>query len=89
MKNLKMDYAGHVARGGEDWWEKRVMEWVPRKGRRKVGRPRTRLEGEIIQVEGVAWGRDAAYRSRWKRVREAYAQGWALVMLKSENFSYR
>ncbi len=66
VKKLKMDYAGHVTTGGEDRWKKRVMEWVTKEGRRKVGRPRTRWKGESIQVGGVAWGRDADYRSRWK-----------------------
>lgn len=77
-KKLKFNYAGHVARGeGGDRWERKVLEWTPRGQKRKVGRPKIRWEDEIIRHSGIAWKRTVSNRDRWKRVGEAYAQGWA------------
>lgn len=77
IKKQKFDYAGHVVRKGDESWEKRVMEWYPREGKRSRGRPKTRWEDELIQNNGICWKRDALVRDRWKRAWEAYAQGWA------------
>ncbi len=67
---------GHVARRGGGGQVGEKGSGMDAKRRiRKVGRPKTRCEGEIIQVGGVAWKRNAAYRSQWKQVGEAYAQG--------------
>ncbi len=49
IKKLKYDYVGHVARSVMDHWERKILEWVPKETKRKVGRPKTRWEGEIIQ----------------------------------------
>ncbi len=78
MKKLKFEYAGHVARGGgRDRWERKVLDWVPRGSKRKVGRPTKRWVDEIRQQADIAWGRDAQVKRCWKRVREAYALQWA------------
>ncbi len=65
------------SRRGEDRWEKIIVDWTPREGKRRVGRPKTRWEDEIINYGGVAWRRDARDRKRWANVGEAYALGWA------------
>ncbi len=76
-EKLKWSYAGHITRREEGRWEKKVLEWTPRKGKRRVGRPSTRWHDEIKSNNGIAWGRDARVRSRWKKFGEAYAQEWA------------
>ncbi len=53
------------------------MGWVPRENKRRIERPRTRWEGEIIQYAGIGWGRDARVRDRRRNVGEACAQSWA------------
>ncbi len=74
---MKMGYAGHVVRRGEHRWEKRIVNWTPREGKRRVGRLKTSWEDEIINYGGVAWRRDARDRKRWANVGEAYALGRA------------
>ncbi len=76
-KKMKVGYAGHAVRRWEDRWEKRTVDWTSREGKRRVGRPKTRSEDEIINYGGVAWRKDARDRKRWANVGEAYALGWA------------
>ncbi len=64
----------HVARSGVDRWKRKILEWSPRENKRRVGTPKIRWEGEIIQYAGIAWGRDAWVRVRWRKVGEAYAR---------------
>ncbi len=68
IKKLKFNYAGHVARGEEGRWERKVMEWYPSEGRRKPEKPATRWESEIIKHARILWGRDARVRNRCRRV---------------------
>ncbi len=77
MKKLKFDYAGHVARGGRNRWERKVLDWVSRGSKRKVRRPTLTWIDEIRQHAGIAWRRDAQVKSRWKIVEKAYARQWA------------
>ncbi len=41
VKKLKFDYAGHVAGGDENRWEKAALEWCPIDRKRKAGRPKS------------------------------------------------
>jgi hypothetical protein len=36
---LKWQWAGHISRGTDNHWDKRVLEWRPRLGKCSVGRP--------------------------------------------------
>ncbi len=53
MKKLKFNYVGHVARGG-DRRETKVLDWVSRGSKRKIGRPTIRWVDEIRQRAGIA-----------------------------------
>ena len=76
IKQLKWQWAGHVARITDNRWTKNITEWVPLEGKRKRARPKTRWEDEIVQAEGVTWARVAQDRKMWKCHEEAFIQQW-------------
>jgi hypothetical protein len=39
---LKWQWAGHISRRTDNRWDERVLEWGPRLGKRRVGRPQAR-----------------------------------------------
>ena len=53
---LKWQWADHISRRTNDCWGRRVLEWRPRIGKRKVGRPQARWNDDL--------------RSSWMRVAE-------------------
>ena len=53
IKQLKWQWAGHIARTTDNRWTRNITEWIPLEGKRKRARPKTRWEDEIVQVEGV------------------------------------
>ena len=76
IKQLKWQWAGHIARTTDNRWTRNITEWIPLEGKRKRARPKTRWEDEIVQVEGVTWARVAQDRKRWKYHEEAFIQQW-------------
>jgi hypothetical protein len=76
IKQLKWQWAGHVARTNDNRWTKKVTEWIPLQGKRKQARPKTRWEDEIIKKVGVTWPRLAKDRVTWLRHGEAFIQQW-------------
>jgi len=76
IKQLKWQWAGHIARTTDNRWTRNITEWIPLEGKRKQARPKTRWEDEIVQVEGVTWARVAQDRKRWKYHEEAFIQQW-------------
>ncbi|CAG9133026.1 unnamed protein product [Plutella xylostella] len=51
ISTLKWQWAGHVARRADDRWSRKVLEWRPRVGKRRVGRPPTRWSDDLRKQE--------------------------------------
>lgn len=73
---LKWRWAGHVARGDENKWTKRLLCWRPRSSTRSAGRPQMRWRDDIVGFAGVTWMRSAQDRQEWRVKEEAYIQQW-------------
>ncbi len=52
IKQLKWQWAGHVARMNDDRWTKAVTEWLPIHLKRKQARPKMRWENDIKKCIG-------------------------------------
>jgi hypothetical protein len=71
IKSRRMRWAGHVARMGEERGAYRVLVGRP-EGKRPLGRPRHRWEGNIkmdlgeIGIDGENWIRLAQNRVQWR-----------------------
>jgi hypothetical protein len=71
IKSRRMRWAGHVARMGEGRGFSKVLVGRP-KGKRPLGRPRRRLEGNIkmgiraIGIDGAKWIQLAQDRVQWR-----------------------
>jgi Reverse transcriptase (RNA-dependent DNA polymerase) len=76
IKQLKWQWAGHVARLNSDRWTRTVTEWLPIHLKRKKARPKMRWEDDIKKYIGVAWMRVARDRKDWKHHEEAFIQQW-------------
>ena len=76
IKQLKWQWAGHVARLNDDRWTRTVTEWLPIHLRRKKARPKMRWEDDIKKYIGVTWMRVARDRKDWKHHEEAFIQQW-------------
>ncbi|CAG9131832.1 unnamed protein product [Plutella xylostella] len=53
ISTLKWQWAGHVARRADDRWSRKVLEWRPRVGKRRVGRPPTRWSDDLRKVNFI------------------------------------
>jgi hypothetical protein len=72
IESIRMRWAGHVARMGENRGAYRILVGRP-EGRRPLGRPRRRCEDNIkMALQEVGWGMDwievAQDRDRWRAV---------------------
>ncbi|KAG7296473.1 hypothetical protein JYU34_020218 [Plutella xylostella] len=76
ISTLKWQWAGHVARRADDRWSRKVLEWRPRVGKRRVGRPPTRWSDDLRKVAGSRWMQMAGDRLGWRSLGEAYVQQW-------------
>lgn len=74
IKKLKIKYAGHIARMGDERWGRKITFWVPYGHKRRRGRPVKSWRDEIIGKVGLPWCRVAQDRRRWKEVGDAYAR---------------
>ena len=64
----KWRWAGHVARRDDGRWSRRLMDWVPTKGGRRIGRPAVRWEDDLNKVGraiGADWRMLAQDRGSW------------------------
>jgi hypothetical protein len=48
----------------ENRWDKRILEWRPRLGKRSLGRPQARLSDDLRRTVGRIWMRLAEDRVR-------------------------
>jgi hypothetical protein len=76
---LKWQWAGHISRRTANRWDKRVLEWTTRLGKRSVGRPQAWWSDDLRWTAGRSWMRVAEDRARWRAVGEAYVQQWNVV----------
>ena len=76
VKQVKWQWAGHVARINDNRWTKQVTEWIPIDKKRKRARPKTRWVDDITKFLGKTWMRSAADRVMWKHHGEAFIQQW-------------
>jgi hypothetical protein len=68
---LKWQWADHISRRPNNRWSKRVLEWTPRLGKRRVGRPQARWSDDMRRAAGRSWMRVAEDRAKWREVGEA------------------
>ena len=76
IKQLKWQWAGHLARIPDNRWTKAVTEWIPLDKKRKRARPRTRWIDDMNKFIGVTWMQVARDRMVWKSHEEAFIQQW-------------
>ena len=74
VKEAKWRWAGHVARMQDNRWTKRLTEWQPRTGKRKVGRPKRRWRDDLTSYLGTTWTTEAQDRRSWQLLEEGYIQ---------------
>ncbi|CAH2241591.1 jg3926 [Pararge aegeria aegeria] len=55
VAKLKLQWLGHIARRTDGSWDRKVLEWRPRPGKRSVGWPPTRWTIDIRRVAGGRW----------------------------------
>ena len=67
-ERLKSKWSGHVARMDKNRWTDKLTMWDPRKGRRNVGRQRTRWAEQPKRLAGDQWSRSAENRVLWKEL---------------------
>src|SRR5438552_13150505 len=76
VKQLKWQWAGHLARTRDNRWTKSITEWLPLDQKRKRARPKTRWVDDIKKYIGPTWMRVASNRVEWKHHEEAFIQQW-------------
>ena len=63
---IKWKWGGHIIRLTDDRWTHRVTIWDQRRGKRSVGRQRTRWEDDFKRELGRTWTRTARRREEWR-----------------------
>ena len=75
QKRRKWRWAGHVARREDGRWSRRLMDWVPTKGGRRIGRPAVRREDDLNKFGraiGADWRMLAQDRGSWDAEEDRY-----------------
>lgn len=75
IRKQKWRWTGHMIRQKTEKWTKNIVEWYPRDGKRRRGRPYYRWEDDLKEVAGKIWMRAARDRRTWKKLEEAYVDG--------------
>jgi hypothetical protein len=77
QRKRKWRWAGHVMRRTDGRWSRKVLEWIPEAGRRRVGHPVKRWEDCIqayLREAGFeSWAEKAADRDAWEKMRHGFA----------------
>ena len=77
QKRLKWRWAGHVARRDDGRWSRRLLDWVPSAGARRVGRPSRRWEDDLRAFGrsiGQDWEQIAQNRETWAELEDQFVQ---------------
>ncbi|KAG7311162.1 hypothetical protein JYU34_002159 [Plutella xylostella] len=69
---MKWQWAGHIMRCEDNRWTRLTTEWIPRDGKRSVGRPRIRWSDELKAFHPV-WWREASNRNVWRKMGSEFA----------------
>jgi hypothetical protein len=80
---LKWQWGGHISRKTDNRWGKRVLEWRPRLGKRRVGRTQARWSDDLRRTAGRSWTR-VAEDGYWRGLCPAVDCG----QQKRQNYSY-
>jgi hypothetical protein len=67
-RELKWNWAGHLARYPTDRLPNAVVSWEPKNGKRRKGRPRRRWKDDIVNAASFMWKRKAQNRQEWKKI---------------------
>jgi hypothetical protein len=65
-RQLKWNWAGHIARHNDDRFPKALESWIPN-SKRKPSRPKSRWKDEIVEHGSIFWRRKAQDRSKWQK----------------------
>ncbi|CAH2232713.1 jg5337 [Pararge aegeria aegeria] len=76
IAKLKWQWVGHITDGR---WGPKVLEWRPRTGKRRVGRPSTRWTEYIKRVAGSRWTQASQNRGIWNALQKTYVQQWTSI----------
>lgn len=71
-RQLKWDWAGHVARMQDDRWTNIITNWTPLDRTRQVGRQPKRWRDDLCSFR-QNYQREATDRKNWKRLGEMYS----------------
>jgi hypothetical protein len=67
-KELKWNWAGHVARYSEHRLPLMVEKWIPQDCKRSQGRPKRRWKDQVVETASIFWRRKAQNRENWKKM---------------------
>ncbi|CAH2218023.1 jg24234 [Pararge aegeria aegeria] len=76
VAKLKWQWTEHIVRRRNGRWGPKVLEWLPRTGKRSVGRTPTRWTDDIRRVAGSRWIQAAQNRGIWNSLQKTYVQQW-------------
>lgn len=62
---IKWRWAGHLARRGDGRWNRFLIEWWPREGKRGMDRRITRWVDDITHLDRKPWVKLAMNRKEW------------------------
>ena len=78
QRRRKWKWAGRVARMADDRWASKTMLWIPKDGKRKVGRPMLRWSDSLAEffkslaMEGADWVACAQCPVSWDEYEQAF-----------------
>ena len=68
INSMKGQWVGDIARINNSKWAKISIDWTPREGKRKRGKPKRRWRGGIEEKAGKTWTHIARDRMKWKKL---------------------
>ena len=81
VKQLKWNWAGHLARIEDTRWTIKVTKWTPLENKRNRGKQKIRWRDEIQKFIGNAnWYQQAQTRNSWKSKGKAFVQEWTTIL---------
>ena len=75
---MKWRWAGHIGRMSDNRWTHRCTFWDIQTTRR-IGRPRTEWDTDIVKYAGPDWRERCQDRRQWRVLAEGYIQQWTNI----------